>query len=151
MELIREVNGPDSYLLGCGPPILPSVGLVDAMRVSPDTAPHYEPDGDDQSMPSQRAAALTGRARAWQHGRFWANDADCLIVRPQVQRRDAWATHIDHYGGLRTGASARRAGWCVALPYGPSPTPAGSVTRAEHQDAARPEHDGRPDDRRPAS
>jgi alpha-galactosidase len=108
MELIREIIGPDSYLLGCGAPILPSVGLVDAMRVSPDTAPHYEPDGDDLSMPSQRAAALTGRARAWQHGRFWANDADCLIVRPQVQRRDAWAMHIDHYGGLRSSGDRLR-------------------------------------------
>lgn len=100
MEMVREVIGADSYLLGCGAPILPSVGLVDAMRVSPDTAPRYEPDGD-LSMPSQRAAALTGRARAWQHGRFWANDPDCLIAAPQVQRRDAWAEHIDRYGGLR--------------------------------------------------
>jgi alpha-galactosidase len=68
MEMIRAATGPDSYLLGCGAPILPSVGLVDAMRVSPDTAPQYEPDDGDLSMPSQRAAALTGRARglaAW--------------------------------------------------------------------------------------
>lgn len=108
MEMIREAIGPDSYLLGCGAPILPSVGLVDAMRVSPDTAPRYEPDGGDLSMPSQRAAALTGRARAWQHGRFWANDPDCLIVRPQVQRRDAWAVHIDRYGGLRSSSDRLR-------------------------------------------
>jgi alpha-galactosidase len=108
MEMIREAIGPDSYLLGCGAPILPSVGLVDAMRVSPDTAPRYEPDGGDLSMPSQRAAALTGRARAWQHGRFWANDPDCLIVRPEVQRRDAWAVHIDRYGGLRSSSDRLR-------------------------------------------
>jgi alpha-galactosidase len=109
IELIRAAIGPDSYLLGCGAPILPSVGLVDAMRVSPDTAPQYEPDGGgDLSMPSQRAAALTGRARAWQHGRFWANDADCLIVRPQVQRRDAWAVHVDRYGGLRSSSDRLR-------------------------------------------
>jgi alpha-galactosidase len=102
IEVIREVIGPESYLLGCGAPILPSVGLVDGMRVSPDTAPHYEPEDGDLSMPSQRAAALTGRARTWQHGRFWANDADCLIARPQVERRKEWATHIDRYGGLRS-------------------------------------------------
>jgi alpha-galactosidase len=102
IEMIREATGPESYLLGCGAPILPSVGLVDAMRVSPDTAPEYEPDDGDLSMPSQRAAVFTGRARSWQHGRFWANDADCLIVRPRVQRRDAWAAHIDRYGGLRS-------------------------------------------------
>jgi alpha-galactosidase len=102
IETIREAIGPESYLLGCGAPILPSVGLVDAMRVSPDTAPRYEARDGDPSMPSQRAAALTGRARAWQHGRFWANDPDCLIARPQVERRDTWAAHIDHYGGLRS-------------------------------------------------
>lgn len=102
LELIREAIGPDSYLLGCGAPILPSVGLVDAMRVSPDTAPHYEPDHGDLSLPSQRAAVLTGQARAWQHGRFWANDPDCLIVRPQVERREAWAEHVERFGGLRS-------------------------------------------------
>ena len=35
LELIREAVGPDAYLLGCGAPILPSVGLVDGMRVVP--------------------------------------------------------------------------------------------------------------------
>ena len=102
IETIREAIGPESYLLGCGAPILPSVGLVDAMRVSPDTGLRYEARDGDPSMPSQRAAALTGRARAWQHGRFWANDPDCLIARPQVERRDTWAAHIDRYGGLRS-------------------------------------------------
>ena len=141
MEMIREAIGPDSYLLGCGAPILPSVGLVDAMRVSPDTAPRYEPD-DDLSMPSQRAAVHTGRARAWQHGRFWANDADCLIVRPQVQRRDAWAGHIERYGGLRSSSDRLRDldDWGLTTtrrllrrtPVRPFTNPEGSVARAEH-------------------
>ena len=39
IELIREAIGEDAYLLGCGAPLLPSSGLFDAMRVSPDTAP----------------------------------------------------------------------------------------------------------------
>ena len=39
LRLIREAIGPDAYLLGCGVPILPSIGLVDAMRVGPDIAP----------------------------------------------------------------------------------------------------------------
>src|SRR5205814_1276103 len=34
VQLIRETIGPDAYLLGCGAPILPTVGLVVAMRVS---------------------------------------------------------------------------------------------------------------------
>ena len=36
-------SAPTSYLLGCGAPILPSVGLVDAMRVGPDIGHHFEP------------------------------------------------------------------------------------------------------------
>jgi len=109
VRLIRDAIGPDSYLLGCGAPILPSVGLVDAMRVSPDTGPEYQPPGGDLSQPSGRSAALSGVGRAWQHGRFWVNDPDCLIARPQVQRRDDWAAHVERYGGLR-GSSDRLRG-----------------------------------------
>ena len=54
--LIRDAIGPDAYLLGCGAPILPSVGLVDAMRVSADIAPHYEPPDGDPCQPSQLGA-----------------------------------------------------------------------------------------------
>jgi alpha-galactosidase len=100
VELIRGAIG-DAYLLGCGAPILPSVGLVDAMRISPDTGPKVELPGDDASQPSSRAAIVTGAARAFQQGRFWINDPDCLIVRPEVEAREAWAEHVERYGGLR--------------------------------------------------
>ena len=80
LRIIREAIGPDAYLLGCGAPILPSVGLVDAMRVGPDIGHHFEPLDGDLSQPSQRAAAQNSRWRAWQHGRFWVNDADCLVA-----------------------------------------------------------------------
>ncbi len=106
LRLIREAIGPSSTLLGCGAPILPSVGLVDAMRVSPDTGPQYEPKEGDLSHPSQRSAVHTGRGRAFQHARFWVNDPDCLIVRPEVERREEWAEHVERYGGLR-GSSDR--------------------------------------------
>jgi alpha-galactosidase len=100
LELIRGAIGPDPYLLGCGAPILPSAGLVDAMRISPDVAPQYESPDTDLSRPSQRAAVLTGRGRQWQHGRFWVNDPDCLLARPAVERREAWAAHVAEVGGL---------------------------------------------------
>jgi len=109
LRVIRESIGADAYLLGCGAPILPSVGLVDAMRVSPDTAPHYEPADGDMSRPSQRTAALTGRGRAWQHGRFWVNDPDCLLARPGVERREQWARHVEAFGGLRGSSDRLRA------------------------------------------
>jgi len=100
LELIRGAIGPEAYLLGCGAPVLPSVGLVDAMRISPDVAPQYESPDSDLSRPSQRAAVLTGRGRQWQHGRFWVNDPDCLLARPAVERREAWAAHVAEVGGL---------------------------------------------------
>jgi alpha-galactosidase len=101
VRLIREAIGPSAILLGCGAPILPSVGLYDAMRVSPDTGPAYEPEHGDLGAPSQRSAVKTGRARAFQHARFWVNDPDCLIVRPGVERRQEWADHVQRFGGLR--------------------------------------------------
>jgi alpha-galactosidase len=100
LRVIREAIG-DAYLVGCGAPILPSVGLVDAMRVSPDTASHFETTAGDLSQPGQRAAIGNGEARAWQHGRFWVNDPDCILARPGVERREQWAQHIARVGGLR--------------------------------------------------
>ena len=105
LRTIRSAIG-DSYLLGCGAPILPSAGLVDAMRVSTDVSPHFEAAPHDPTGPSQRAAAMSGAARAWQQGRFWVNDPDCLLARPAVERREEWATYVERYGGLR-GSSDR--------------------------------------------
>jgi alpha-galactosidase len=101
LRLIREAIGPDAYLLGCGAPQLPSIGLVDAMRVSPDIAPTYLPPDGDISMPGQWGAVLNGESRAFQHGRFWVNDPDCIVARPGIERREEWAEHVSRYGGLR--------------------------------------------------
>ncbi|HEY2043565.1 MAG TPA: glycoside hydrolase family 36 protein [Jatrophihabitans sp.] len=105
LDLIRAGIG-ESYLLGCGAPSLASVGKVDAMRVSPDTGPRFEPANNDMSKPSGRAAIATSIGRSWQHGRFWVNDPDCLIVRPEVENRQALAEYIRSVGGLR-GSSDR--------------------------------------------
>jgi alpha-galactosidase len=101
LRLVREAAGPDAYLVGSGAPILSSAGLVDAMRVSADIAPEYEPDGGDPSRPSQFGATLSAVGRAFQHGRFWVNDPDCLIARPAVERRAEWSDVVGRYGGLR--------------------------------------------------
>jgi alpha-galactosidase len=129
LRLVRESIG-DAYLLGCGAPILPSVGMVDAMRISPDTAPHWAPIDGDLAKPGGAAAVLTGTARAWQHGRFWVNDPDCLLARPRVERRAELAEHVRRHGGLR-GCSDRIAEldeWGLAvtrelLSAVPAPTP----------------------------
>jgi alpha-galactosidase len=97
MELIREAAGPDAYLLGCGAPILPSVGLVDAMRVSPDT---FHEGGEDGSTGLRGRMSLV--ARAWQQGRLWTNDPDCLVARPAYALRETWAETVATFGGLRS-------------------------------------------------
>lgn len=101
LEIIRSAIGPEAFLLGCGSPILPSIGLVDAMRVSPDIDLSAEPPSNDMSHPSQWSAALSVIGRAWQHGRFWVNDPDCIIARPAMIHRQEWAAVVERYGGLR--------------------------------------------------
>ena len=108
LGLIREAIGPEAYLLGCGAPILASVGLVDAMRIGPDIAHHFEPQDGDLSQPSQRAAAQNSRWRSWQQGRFWVNDADCLVAGTHVERREDWAEVVAAYSGLRSSSDRLR-------------------------------------------
>ena len=97
LALIREAAGPATYLLGCGAPILPSVGLVDAMRVSPDT---FHEGGEDGSVGLRGRMSLV--ARCWQQGRFWVNDPDSLVARPSYRQRERWARTVATYGGLRS-------------------------------------------------
>lgn len=40
LHLIREAAG-DAYILACGAPIIPSLGLCDGLRVGPDVAPYW--------------------------------------------------------------------------------------------------------------
>lgn len=40
MRIIREAAG-DAYILACGAPIIPSLGLCDGIRVGPDVAPYW--------------------------------------------------------------------------------------------------------------
>lgn len=97
LELLREAAGPGTYLLGCGAPILPSVGLIDAMRVSPDT---FHEGGEDGSTGLRGRMSLV--ARSWQQGRFWVNDPDNLVGRPTYRLRERWAETVATYGGLRS-------------------------------------------------
>jgi alpha-galactosidase len=94
---VREVVGPDVYVVACGAPLLPSIGLVDAMRVSPDT---FHEGGEDGSTGLRGLMPMT--ARAWQQGRLWVNDPDCVVARPSYSERERWAGAARRYGGLRS-------------------------------------------------
>ncbi|MEF1261204.1 glycosyl hydrolase, partial [Vibrio harveyi] len=67
MEAIAKGAG-DAWLLGCNAPMWPSLGLVDAMRVSDDVERH-----------SHRFEQIAKETffRSWQHRKLWQIDPDC--------------------------------------------------------------------------
>jgi alpha-galactosidase len=85
IEAVREAAG-DRFILGCGQPIGPSVGIVNGARIGPDVAPFWHPqvrsdDRDDMSVVSTLNALRNVLSRWWMHGSLWLNDPDCLMVR----------------------------------------------------------------------
>ncbi len=148
LRLVREGIGDDALLLGCGAPLLPSIGKVDAMRISPDIDPTWDPPDGDSSQPSQLGALRAGRARAWQHGRWWVNDPDCILVRPEVERREVWAGYLAAHGGLAVSSDPLHqldeAGltWTRQLLVDPAERPAD--WRADPDDAFGGSLDGEP-------
>ena len=103
MLRIREVAG-DRFLLGCGAPLLPSVGIVDGMRIGSDVAAYWGDEGNSDG-PALRNATRATLARGWMHGRWWANDPDCVIVRAadtqlSLAEVEAWAAVVALSGGM---------------------------------------------------
>lgn len=86
LEAIREGAGDDAFLLGCGCPLAPAIGIVDAMRIGPDVAPWWS-NVFSRSVQRNMHGIATVHAirntltRAYSHRRWWLNDPDCLMVR----------------------------------------------------------------------
>ncbi len=80
MTAIREAVGRD-FILGCGAPLLPSLGLVDGMRVGEDTAPFWDPAKSGVQGPNAKIAIRNPILRWFMHRRWWLNDPDCLLLR----------------------------------------------------------------------
>jgi hypothetical protein len=81
LRLVRQTAGPNVFLLGCTiaqnmRSFGGSFGLVDAMRIGPDTG------GAIGAGPGSRVWFLNGRV--------WWNDPDCVLVRPDKGSL-AWA------------------------------------------------------------
>jgi alpha-galactosidase len=89
LEAVRRGCGPDAFLLGCGCPLGPAVGLVDGMRIGPDVAPSWgyeapiEIPGLAPTGPSTYNAVRNVLNRMWMHRRLWQNDPDCLMARSE--------------------------------------------------------------------
>ncbi|MFX1336471.1 MAG: glycoside hydrolase family 36 protein [Promethearchaeota archaeon] len=82
LEIIRQKMGKEKYLLGCGAPLGPSIGLVDAMRISEDTKELWDTgENPIYGYPCLKYALIGSINRSFMHNNFWVNDPDCLILR----------------------------------------------------------------------
>lgn len=94
LEAVRDGIGDDAFLLGCGCPFGPAVGIVDAMRVSADVGPWWDPPASRPGIAETAPAAVNAIAasvlRAPLHRRLFVNDPDCLLLRPTDTGLEAW-------------------------------------------------------------
>ncbi len=80
LKAIRGAVGK-GFILGCGAPLLASAGLVDAMRISEDTAPSWMPDLSPYHGANAYHALKNTIMRQFMHRRLWLNDPDCVMLR----------------------------------------------------------------------
>ncbi|MDP2914383.1 MAG: alpha-galactosidase [Candidatus Aminicenantes bacterium] len=83
LKVIREAVG-EAFILGCGAPLLPSIGFVDGMRVGEDTAPFWDSTKAPLRGVNAYSALKNSILRSFIHKKWWLNDPDCLLLR----RRD---------------------------------------------------------------
>lgn len=118
LEALRSGAGEDVLILGCGAPLSPAVGIVDAMRVSPDVTTSWSsivvpgqaefdprsPLAGRDARPATRNAIRDTLNRWWAHGGWWQNDADAWMVRPGQRltpsERRSRATAVALSGGM---------------------------------------------------
>lgn len=109
LQAVRDGAGPDAVILGCGIPLAQSVGLVDVMRVSADTAPRWSPGplrppGYSDLAPAAVSALQASVLRAPMHRRLWVNDPDCLLLRPVRTRLTSGQRRLLTEAAAGTGA-----------------------------------------------
>jgi alpha-galactosidase len=91
LQAIRDGAGDGAFLLGCGCPLGPAIGLVDGMRIGADVAPFWT-NWISRWLLRGRHGVATKHAvrntltRAFMHRRLWLNDPDCLMVRAERTR-----------------------------------------------------------------
>ncbi len=90
MKVLRDAV-PDVHLVGCGAPMLPSVGWVDSMRIGPDIAyinnqePHY-----NFLSTEARQVAMRAVTDAW-----WSLDPDVVLLRgAAITDVEAWTVVV---------------------------------------------------------
>ncbi len=105
LEAIRRGASERTFILGCGCPLGPGVGIVDGMRIGPDVAPYWGSSANAAGEPGTALAIDAILARSFMHRRLWLNDPDCLMLRVEETRlssgeREALAWTIAASGGM---------------------------------------------------
>ena len=140
LEDVRQAAGEEAQLLGCGCPLGPAIGLVDAMRISSDVDVGWTPSYRGQKfffqaephMPSARNALQNVLCRLPLHQRWWINDPDCLLLRPETRPH----SRGDPHPGKRHCTERRQ-----PLPLGRPARPA-ARTPAHRREPAPPDRTG---------
>jgi alpha-galactosidase len=87
LVVLREAMGEDAYFLTCGAPILPSLGLCDAMRIGPDVAALWENERDAHILCNPTTPGTKNAIRTTLHRRWLApllhTDPDVAFFRSQ--------------------------------------------------------------------
>lgn len=97
LELIRKVVGKNTFLLGCGAPLIPSIGIFDGMRIGCDVTPFWYPEikrrilKDKHALSTEKGLINTIN-RNFMHRNLWLNDPDCLIVRKEKNKMNSAQT-----------------------------------------------------------
>jgi len=101
MQAILKGCDDNTVVLGCNAPIWPSLGLVTAMRTSGDI---------NRQWKTIKGTAYENLCRAWQNGKLWDADPDCVVLandpeqgEKKMIQPDQWMFHstaIHAVGGL---------------------------------------------------
>ena len=85
MRLIREEAGKGAFIVGCGMPLSAGIGLVEAMRVGPDTGPYWSKAGgrllNTGAVVGVRNSIRNVMVRSGTHRKLWLLDPDCVMLR----------------------------------------------------------------------
>ncbi len=110
MRLIRKTVGND-FMMACGAPITESIGIFDAIRTSPDiTWTWSKPPRPYSYWEIVRNNVQNVFLRSYYHGKVFLVDADALVVRGELGRKQddytptleearLWATTVALSGG----------------------------------------------------
>ena len=96
-QALRSIKSAwgDGYLLCCGAPILPSLGLCNGLRIGPDVAPYWSDHSGDPTSPGAWNAVLTSSSRLWLKSAIHV-DPDVVFFRSrnnslrQEEKRILW-------------------------------------------------------------